>query len=158
LAFTFVFALGCAAFVSATETWVVIITTATVLALVVATIAAGDPFYRGFCIMGWTYFMLTTGSLAVSTDLKLAPTRGVLAALDAFERRWQRDPPALQSPSLAEELNEMHRGAALSASQLATEQYLNRYRILQCLTLFALAGATGLATQAWAGRVEPRAV
>ncbi len=154
LAFTFFFALGCAAFAAGTEAWVVVATTVTVLALVVATIAADDPFYRGFCIMGWAYFLLTTGTLAVTTDLRLAPTRAVLAALDAFERRSQREPPELQSPSLTDELNEMHRGATLTGRELEEAQYLNRYRILQFMTLFVLSGVAGAVTRAWTERSQ----
>ncbi len=136
-------ALGIAALVSANEWWTIAVTTITVLALVAATIAAGNPFYRGFCVMGWAYFLLTTGSMAIGTDKMLLPTRILSKALPVEDREVQRASPAYLSLAIAMGIADLS-----SPNELRTLRYVHRFQIAQCLLALVFGSIAGFVTQA----------
>ncbi|MFO0897923.1 MAG: hypothetical protein U0836_10915 [Pirellulales bacterium] len=149
-------ALGIAALVNANDWWTVAVTTTTVLLLVAATIAAGNPFYRGFCVMGWAYFLLTTGATAVGTDTLLLPTRIMMMAVPQPQQPpgWERASPAYLSVSVAMS------GATSDPSDpnaIQDLRYLNRLRNAQCLLALVFGGVAGLVTQAVAKAQARRA-
>lgn len=146
-------ALGIAALVSANEWWTIAVTTITVLALVAATIAAGNPFYRGFCVMGWAYFLLTTGPTAIGTDMLLLPTRIMLMAFGAPQpqpQQPQQPPgPAWASPAyMSVSVGMMGDDLDYDPDTLQGLRYVNRLRIAQTLLALVFGTAAGSVTQA----------
>lgn len=83
LAAILLISLGCAALVSASELWVQVVVTATILALLVATIGAfylprtARAFAGGFAICGWVYLLLVQGPWLESLKPRLLTTLAV---------------------------------------------------------------------------------
>jgi hypothetical protein len=88
-----VISVGCAAVVSASDVWVKVIVTVTVLALLIASVGSiylptrSRAFAGGFAIFGWAYLLLAQGPWLESLKPQLATT----VALNKLQRVMHED-------------------------------------------------------------------
>jgi len=131
-----VFALVVAAMTNANRWWLSACFTTTVIALVIATILAQRPFWRGFSIAGWTYFALTLTPLATVCEGWLPTTSAIMWVCDNGHSLGMLPPMSLmlEDPTMRTNWDQWY---SSQQSQLAMMS-LVRQLLLQCVAVFAM--------------------
>jgi hypothetical protein len=136
-----VVALVVAALINANRWWLSACFTTTLIALVLATILAQRPFWRGYSIAGWTYFALTLTPLATVCEAWLPTTSAIMWVCDNGHSLGMLPPMSLllEDPDMRTNWDQWY---SSQQSHLAM-MLLVRQLQLQCIAVFAVGIAGG---------------